>query len=80
MFMTLTFVPDSVAQVLSQKHLPEAATVRLGKGAINDIEYSPDGTQFAVAGSIEIWIYDAHIYQEVDLLTERSAFCYPYAE
>ena len=33
---------------------------RLGKGWINDIEFSPDGETFAVATTIGIWIYNSH--------------------
>ena len=70
--ITLTFVPNSFAQVLSQKHLPEGAIARIGKGVAKDVKYSPDGTLIAVASNIGIWIYDAQTYQEVDLLTEHS--------
>ena len=71
-FITLTFVPNSFAQILSQKHLPEGAIARLGKGSAKDVKYSPDGTLIAVASQIGIWIYDAQTYQEIDLLTEHS--------
>ena len=40
-------------------HLPEGAKLRLGKGYINEIAYSPDSSRLAVASSIGIWIYDA---------------------
>lgn len=40
-------------------HLPEGAVVRLGRGIVYDIKYFQDGSQFAVATSIGIWIYDA---------------------
>ena len=44
--------------------------MRLGKGWIKDIAFSPDGTQFAVATMIGIWIYDAHTGAEIALLNE----------
>ena len=72
MLMVLTFVPNSVAQVLSQKHLPEGVIARLGKGTARDVKYFLDGTRIAVSSSIGIWIYDAQTYQEIDLLTEDS--------
>ena len=72
MFIAFAFVTNSFAQVLSQKHLPEGATARIGKGSAEDVKYSPDGTLIAVASSIGIWIYDAQTHQEIDLLTERS--------
>ena len=63
------FSLNTFAQDPSQWHLPEGAKARLGKGEINEIAYSPDGTRLAVAGGIGIWIYDANTYQEVALRT-----------
>lgn len=36
-------------QDTSQARLPDGAIARLGKGAVNGITYSPDGTQLVVA-------------------------------
>ena len=52
--------------------LPEGAKARLGKGNINDIAYSPDGTCLAVAGSIGTWLYDMRTGEELTLLTGHS--------
>ena len=41
---------------------------RLGKGRINDIAYSQDGTRLAVAAAAGIWIYDAHTGDERNIL------------
>ena len=60
--------PDSL-----QWHLPEGAKARLGKGRIDEIEYSPDGTLLAVASSIGTWIHDAATGQELELLTGHTA-------
>ena len=49
-------------------HLPEGATLRLGKGRVKDIKFVGDGTQFAVATSIGIWLYDAHTGAEISRL------------
>ena len=54
-------------------HLPEGATLRLGKGHINDIKFVPDGTQFVVATSIGIWLYDAHTGAEIARLNEKPS-------
>ena len=53
----------------TQENLPEGAKTRLGKGSINDIQFSPDSTQLAVASSIGIWIYDTRTGEELNLLT-----------
>lgn len=40
------------SQDYPQGNLPEGAKVRLGKGSINDIKFSPDGTRLAVASTL----------------------------
>ena len=62
------FLSNGFAQDYTQWHLPEGATARLGKGKINDVKFSPDGTQLAVATDIGIWIYNAHTGAEIDLI------------
>lgn len=49
------FAQDTTSQD-SQKFVKN----RLGKGWIRDLEFSPDGEQFAVATTIGIWIYNSH--------------------
>ena len=39
--------------------------LRLGKGKIQEIQFSPDGTRFAVATTVGIWIYDGHTGEEL---------------
>ena len=53
---------------LAQDHFSEGAKMRLGKGRINDIKFSPDGSRFAVATSIGIYMYDAHTGEELSLM------------
>lgn len=53
-------------------HLPEGTKRRVGKGKINDVKYSPDGNQRAVASSIGIWIYDTHTGEELAFLTGHT--------
>ena len=65
-------VSDSAFQESLQLHLPEGAKTRLGKGRIDEIEYSPDGTLLAVASSIGIWLHDAHAGHTLDLLTAQT--------
>ena len=47
--------------------LPKAAKARLGKGDINAMQFSPDGTQLAVGSSIGVWLYDAKTGKEISL-------------
>ena len=54
------------AQDSPQWHLPEGAKMRLGKGKIRDIKYSPDGTTMAVAINIGVWLYDTQTSRELN--------------
>ena len=76
MLITLAFLPTGFAQDYTQWKLPEGATARFGKGGINEIAYSPDGSRLAVANHIGIWIYDAHTGGEVTLLTGHTREVY----
>lgn len=67
LFLTNTFAQDS-----TQHNLPEGAKVRLGKGAINDIQLSSDNTRLAVASSLGVWLYDLHTGSETALLTGHT--------
>ena len=65
----LLFLPSSFAQDYTRWALPEGAKMRLGKGSINEMQFSPDGKLLAVASSIGVWLYDTETYQERALLT-----------
>ena len=62
----------TLPQDASQWGLPEGAKARLGKGAIEQIQYSPDGARLAVGSSVGIWLYDTTTEQEIALLTGHS--------
>ena len=62
-----------MAEDSTQWNLPEGAKARLGKGWINSISFSPDGTRIAVASSTGIWIYDAHTGNELTMLRGHEA-------
>ena len=51
----------------SQWQLPKEAKVRFGKGGINALQFSPDGTQLAVGANIGIWLYDMETGEEQSL-------------
>ena len=53
----------------SKWELPHAAKMRLGKGGINDMQFSPDGTQLAVGNDMGIWLYDVKTGKEISLFT-----------
>ncbi len=61
-FITLLCVAatfsNSSAQDNTQVGLPEGAIARLGKGGINIMRFSPDGTRLAVGTDVGVWLYD----------------------
>ena len=63
---------NGVAQEYATWGLPEGARMRIGRGAMGELAYSPDGTRLAIASSIGIWLYDTETLKEVDLLTEHT--------
>ncbi len=72
--LSTLYLPDVFAQ---EPHtffgLPDGARARLGKGIINDVKYSVDGRQLAVATTNGIWLYDAVTFQPQHLLTNTRA-------
>ncbi len=58
----------------SQWQLPKAAKARFGKGGVNVIQFSPDGTQLAVGSNIGIWLYDVETGEEKSLFKGACRF------
>ena len=48
----------------TQVGLPEGAIARLGKGGINIMRFSPDGTRLAVGTDVGVWLYDVQTGKE----------------
>ena len=66
-------VENNLTQESMQWNLPEDAKARLGKGSINEIQYSPDGKLLAIASEIGVWLYDVATRREIALLTEHTS-------
>ena len=58
---------DELADDYTKWHLPKEAKARFGKGGINDLQFSPDGTQLAVGSSIGVWLYDLNTGKEITM-------------
>ena len=56
--LTIVVLSTSFAQDNTQVGLPEGAIARLGKGGINLMRFSPDGTRLAVGTDVGVWLYD----------------------
>ena len=66
-------VENNLTQESMQWNLPEDAKARLGKGSIEEIQYSPDGKLLVVASGIGVWLYDVTTHREVALLNEHTS-------
>ena len=53
-------------------NLPEGAKRRLGKGILNDMQLSTDGTRLAIAGAVGIWLYDVSTGDEIAFITDHK--------
>lgn len=60
------------AQDNTKVGFPEGAIARLGKGGINIMRFSPDGTRLAVGTDIGVWLYDVPHGKETALFTHPN--------
>ena len=58
---------DELVDDYTKWHLPKEAKARLGKGGINALQFSPDGTQIAVGNNTGIWLYDVETGKEISM-------------
>ena len=58
---------DEIAEDYTKWELPKAAKARLGKGGINAMQFSPDGTLLAVGSNIGVWLYDVKTGKEITM-------------
>ena len=68
--LTVAILPNGICQDNTQVGLPEGAIARLGKGGINIMRFSPDGTRLAVGSDVGVWLYDVEDGKETALFTE----------
>lgn len=73
--LTIVVLSTSFAQDNTQVGLPEGAIARLGKGGINLIRFSPDGTHLAVGTDVGVWLYDVPDGKGTVLFTGRTGEC-----
>ena len=62
---------NEMAEDYTKWELPRAAKARLGKGGINTMQFSPDGTLLAVGSNIGIWLYNAKTGKEATMFPGR---------
>ena len=62
--LTVVILPNGFCQDNTQVGLPEGAIARIGKGGINIMRFSPDGTHLAVGTDVGVWLYDVPVGTE----------------
>ena len=67
LLLVAAMLPIGFAQDNTQVGLPEDAIARFGKGGINIMRFSPDGTRLAVGTSVGVWLYDVKDKKEIAL-------------
>ena len=68
----LTIYQSSMTQEITQAGLPEGAIARLGKGGINIMRFTPDGTHLAVGTDVGVWLYAVPDGKETALFTGHT--------
>ena len=70
--LLIVILSTSFAQDNTRVGLPEGAIARLGKGGINIMRFSPDGTRLAVGTDVGVWLYDVPDGNETALFTGHT--------
>ena len=70
--LIIVIYANGFCQDNTQVGLPEDAIARLGKGGINVMQFSPDGTRLAVGTDVGVWLYDVPDGKETALFTKRT--------
>ena len=72
LLLTVGILSHSFAQDNTKVGLPEGAIARLGKGGINLMQFSPDGTRLVVGTDVGVWVYDVPDGKETVLFTGHT--------
>ena len=67
------FLQIAFAQDYTRWDLPEGAKLRLGKGSVGNLTFSPNSKRLIVESSIGIWVYDTHTGVELDFIAENPS-------
>lgn len=65
------FAAYCYANDYTQVGLPDGAIARLGKGGINIMRFSPDGSKLAVGTDVCVWLYDVSDGNATALFTDK---------
>ena len=70
--LTIGLLLNSFAQDNTKVGLPEGAIARLGKGGINLMRFSPDGTRLVVGTDVGVWLYNVPEGKETALFATAN--------
>lgn len=77
--LTLVIASSGLAQDNTKVGLPDGAIARLGKGGINIMRFSPDGSKLAVGTDVGLWLYDVADGKATALFTDLPGKVYALA-
>ena len=69
LYISLHFLPFSYANQYLKWDLPDGAKLRIGKGIVRSLAYSPDGSRLIVQCYNGIWTYDAQTGVELNFIS-----------
>ncbi len=74
LILFLIFITNTsiIAEDNTQVGLPDGAIARLGKGGINIMRFSPDGSYLAVGTDVGVWLYELPHAKETALFTGHT--------
>ena len=72
LFLLLVAASPNVAQESLSEPLPVGAKAHLGRGSVEAVQDSPDGTRLAVRSSVGIWLYDIQTHEVKSLFTGHA--------
>jgi WD40 repeat protein len=67
---TAPAINTNLAAITLENAAQITSLARIGRGPVNDLAWSPDGSRLAVAGSAGLWLYDAAAPEAEPLLLE----------
>jgi len=66
-------ISDEEREIITPENAAKVEELmRLGKGSIEDIAWSPDGSRLAVAGRNNIYLYDSQSLEEIRYIESSS--------
>ncbi len=74
LFISTIVIQNTYSQNYTRWDLPEGAKLRIGKGHVDGLRFSPDSKRLIVDSSVGFWSYDTHTGAELDFIAENRLY------